>query len=48
MTSSLRTIKRLGQRLAGHATNWLTVPLNAWDLQLDEREIERDLAYGRD
>ncbi len=48
MTSILRTIKRVVLRLAQHATNRLTVPLDAWDLQLDQHEIERELAYGRD
>ncbi len=48
MISIPHKIKRLALRLAQQATNRLTVPLDSWDLQLDQDEIERQLAYGRD
>ncbi len=48
MTPALPASQRLARRLARLVSGPLTLTVDAWDLQLEPGEIDRQLAYGRD
>lgn len=48
MRSVLIKVHRLVLWLAQLATRRFTLPLEPWDLQLEQHEIDSQLAFGRD
>jgi hypothetical protein len=48
MRPFLTQIRRLILVLARLVTKPFALPLESWDLELEQHEIDRQLAYGRD
>ncbi len=48
MRTVLTLIRRFIRELARLATSPFALRLDSWDLELEQHEIDRELAFGRD